>query len=302
MRRLHLAVIGFGKLGRACVRAIQQHEQLELAGIVRRDSTTSDTLPAPFVELRTVSHISELGKVDAALVCVPTEHVIGVAHDLLQHRIPVVECATLHGEDFQQHKAELDRIARLQKTPVVVGAGWEPGALSLLRGLFGLLVPKGHTETTYRPGLTLHHSTLAGSIPEVRQALTAEIPAASGGTQHYVYVELEQGADPEHVRQTIESDPLFLGEETFVFPVDSIDTLEEEGHGVLMERRGNAAHGEHRLFLLEARFSELALAAQVMVAAANALPGARHRAYGLFDLPLGALWGDLRQAAEKEWI
>ena len=92
------------------------------------------------------------------------------------------------------------------------------------------------------------------------------------------------------------------GEEMLVFPVESVAALEDEGHGVFMERRGAAAGCGHQLFLLEARFSKLALTAEVMLAAARALPGCKARAYGLFDLPLGRLWGELRDRAEKEWI
>jgi hypothetical protein len=48
--------------------------------------------------------------------------------------------------------------------------------------------------------------------------------------------------------------------------------------------------GEHQLLLFESWFSELALAAQVMVAAAQALPSCSSGVYSLLDFPLGRLW------------
>ena len=301
MIRHRIAIIGFGRLGRACAQAVMENEQFILAGIVRRAERVAQPLPAPFQDVPVVTHVSELKQVDAALVCVPTEYVIGVAHDLLQHRIPIVECATLHGEDFLVHKNEIDRIASNHKVQAIVGAGWDPGMLSLFRSLFALLSPKGSTEIRHRPGINLHHTTIAGTIPGVKEALATELRDSEGKRQSYIYVELEEGIDATEIAQAIHNDPLFIGEETLVFPVQSIASLEEEGQGVVLERRGSAAGSEHQLFLLEARFSEYALCAQVMISAVRALSSRSKRAYSLMDLPLNALWGDLRAWAEKEW-
>jgi diaminopimelate dehydrogenase len=300
--RLHLAIIGFGGMGRTCAQAIVKDDRFVLAGIVRRAEHVAVSLPAPFAQVPVVTHIGELSRVDAALICVPTDQVLAVAHDLLQRRIPIVECAALHGEDFQVHKHEIDRMAKLYKMAAVVGAGWDPGALSMFRSLFALLTPKGHTDTTRRPGVSLHHTTVARTIPGVKEALSAELRDTSGRLQHYVYVELAESADFETVERAIHNDPLFVGVETLVFPVESVAKLEEEGHGILLERRGTASGIEHQLFLLEARFSETALAAQVMITATQALSSYRGRACSLQDIPLGALWGEMREWAEKEWI
>jgi len=299
MKVLHLAVVGFGDLGRACIQVIRADEQSKLIGVVRQSEHVNQQLPPGFKDIRVVGHIAELEHVDAALICVPTDAVLGIAHDLLQAGIPVVECATLHGKAFQQHKNELNRLASLFKVPAIVGAGWDPGMLSVFRELFALLTPKGHTDITYRPGINLHHTTLAQAIPGVKAALATELSTAGDKKQHYVYIELEDGTDFAAVQKTIQHDPLFLDEDTLVFQVDSVEILEEEGHGILLERHGKVGPFEHQLFLLEGRFSEKAIAAQVMVAAARCLQTHGHHAYSLFDVPLGSLWGNLRESAEQ---
>lgn len=300
MKRLQLAIIGFGKLGRACAEAVVGDEQLALAGVVRRPESPKE-LPSPFTQVPVASHVSELGEVDAVLICVPTEEVLGVARDLLQHSIPVVECATLHGEALREHKQEIDRIASQHGVPAIVGAGWDPGALSLFRALFALLIPRGHTETSWHTAGSLHHTTAARAVPKVREALATELRTAGGKMQRYVYVELEKGGDPAKVEQAIKSDPLFLGEETLVFPVESIRAL-EEGRGVLLERRGAAGGAGHQTLLIEARYCEQALAASVMAAAARAIPTCKRGAFTLLDLPPGSLWGLLKVRAEEEWL
>lgn len=276
-------------------------KKLELAGIIRREDQLDEKLPSAFAGVSVASHISELRNVDAAVVCVPTLQVLEVARDLLQHRIPVVECATLHGEAFQRHKQELDRLAIHHETSAIVGAGWDPGVLSLFRGLLSILIPKGYTETSHHPVVGLHHSTVAQTIAGVKKALSTELPAAQGKKQRYLYVELEEGAVFEEVEKAIVRDPLFVDEETVVFPIDSIAEFEEEGAGILVERHEDPTCG-HQVFLLEARFSETVLAARMMIAAARALPTRHHRAYSLYDLPQRVLWKGGPEEAEREWF
>jgi diaminopimelate dehydrogenase len=298
MKKTRLAIIGLGNVGRKCVEAIMSDPTTVLAGVVRR----IDSAPAPWLKAPAVTHISELNEVDAALICVPADEVMGIAQGLLQGRTPIVECARLHGEAFLEHKSEIHRAALRHKVPAVVGAGCDPGALSLFRSQFALLAPRGHTETSLHAGTSLHHTLAAAGIQGVRQALATECTPAGGALQRYVYVELEPSADAAAVEDAIVNDPLFLDERTQVFAVPSIAALEETNHGVTLERRAAPGEAGHASWLLEARYDEAGLAARMMLAAARALPLLKTGAYSLLDLPPGALWGEQRPVAEKEWI
>jgi diaminopimelate dehydrogenase len=298
MKKSRLAIIGLGKLGRTCVEAIVSDPAIELAGVVRRPGSA----PERWLKVPAVTHVSELKQVDAALICVPVDVVMGVAQGLLQSRIPVIECARLHGDAFHDHKSEIHRAALHHKVPAIVGAGCDPGALSLFRTQFALLAPRGHTESSLHTGTSLHHTLAAAGIRGVRKALVTEIPSREGPLQRYVYVELESTADAAAVENAIVNDPLFLDEETRVFAVPSVAALEETNRGVTLERHAAPAEAGHASFLLEARYDGAGLAARMMLAAARALPSLQAGAYSLLDLPPGALWGEQRPVAEKEWM
>lgn len=274
MKRLRLAIIGFGSLGSACADAILDTPaaDLELAGIVRRPQTALQALPGRLRETASVAHVSELRQVEVALVCVPTPCVLGVGTELLQQRIPIVECASLEGAAFEAHRDEIDRIAGRHRVAAIVGAGWNPGLLMRLQHLFELLIPRGHTSLTHRPGLSLHHTAVAERVRGVKGALCSEHRGPDGVLQRYVYLELAKDADFAQVREAIDSDPLFVGEATQVFQVDSLADLEEEGHGILVERRGTSGGAVHDTLLLEARFSAAAFTARLMVDAARRAP------------------------------
>ena len=284
MKRLHLAVIGFGRLGQACAEAIVEASDLELAGVVLHPETSRQPVPERLRGALTVTHVSELKQVDAALVCAPTALALGIARELLQGRVPIVECASLEGDAFRAHRDEIDRIATQHRVPAIVGAGWNPGVVTRLQRLFEILIPKGQTTVTNRPGVSLHHTASVVEIAGVSGALCTEFRGTDGSLLRYVYVELKRGADFDVVSEAIRNDPIFLGEATQVFRVESIAALEEEGHGMVIERRGAAGSGVHDTLLLEGRFDSAAFAARIMIDAARQIP--QHRPGAAVYTPL----------------
>lgn len=293
MAKLNIAVIGFGRVGRACALALHNGEDLALVGVVRRPASPLK-LPDPLGYVPVVAHVRDRKRVDVALVCVPAEVVPGVARELLQARIPIIENAMLEGHALKAHYDALGDAARHHGVPAMVGAGWNPGMLSLFEHAFTTLVPDGHTKRTNRPGASLHHTEAVESIKGVKGALATEIRDAQGQLTRYVYVELEKGkkgskdtdgTSLDAIEAALIADPLFVGEQTRVFDVESIAALEEEGRGILLERTGTERTGAHATLLLEGRFDVPTFAARVMVDAAKRIPGLKP---GLHHY---ALWG-----------
>lgn len=302
MKPLRLAVVGFGKVGQVCAELITLNHDLSVAAIVRRAAGAGEKLRETLRHIPVTTHIGQARDVDAALICVPTNAVIETASQILQHGIPIVECATLHGDALHAHKDAIHKLALHHKAPAIVGAGWDPGALSVFRSWFALLTPRGSMETRRHTGISLRHTTMAQSMVGVKDALCAEVRATDGRLQRYVYVELEKRADVDKITQAIRADPLFLGEDTQVFPIESLSELEQEGRGVVLDRRGAPGRFGHQHLLLEARFDETVLTAQVMLAAARALPQLESGAYFLTEIPLNAMWGEREEKAHRNWL
>lgn len=302
MKPLRLAVVGFGRVGQVCTELISLSHDLSLAAIVRRTASAGGKLPETLRHIPVTTHIGQAKDVDAALICVPTNAVMEAASPILQHGIPIVECATLHGDALHAHKEAIHKLALHHGAPAIVGAGWDPGALSVFRSWFALLTPGGSTETRHHTGISLRHTTMAQSVVGVKDALCAEVRATDGRLQRYVYVELEKGADADKIAHAIRADPLFAGVDTQVFPVESLGELEQEGRGVVLDRRGSPGRFGHQHLLLEARFDETGLTAQVMLAAARALPRLEAGAYVLTEIPLSAMWGERAAKAHRDWL
>jgi diaminopimelate dehydrogenase len=294
-----VALVGMGRVGTACARALEVARDMTLEAVVRRPEELAAPLPRGVPRSVRCCEAGALGDVDVALLCVPRERVLDVATQILSRGVAVVEAGEFHGLAFQQHRDAIHREATRHHRPAVVGAGWDPGMLSLLLGWFALLVPKGRTNARPRTAVSLHHTTAARDVPGVRDALCSELRGSSGSEQRYVYVELEPGAEPERVSAALRADPLFLGEETVVLPVESVARLEEKGHGIVLERWGEAGGAAHQRLLFEARFDPVAITAEVMLAAARAVPALPPGAHGLQDLAASDLFG-AQSAASKE--
>ncbi len=288
MKRFRVAIVGLGTLGSACAVLAREDGRIEVAGVVRREATCNAHRPPQLRELRTVTDVRDLGVIDAALVCVPTSEAVRVARELIERQIPVVECAALRAREFEAHVEGLRTLARRHRVPVVAGAGWNPGALSLVEGLFAVLIPKGDTHADDTAGVHLHHTLFEQTVSGVKRAMATEVRTPEGALQRYLYVEPERGAELAAIERAIRSDPASLGVETLVFPLDEEGAMREETRGVLLRRHGSVG-GRPQFLLLEARVGEATLAARIMLAAALALPRLERRGYALSELPIGAL-------------
>jgi len=290
VKRRRLVIVGLGKVGLACAMAIASSEDLAVAGIVRRPASLAQPLPPSLQGVRIAPDPSDIDGIDAALICLPPRFVLETGTDLLQHRIPIVESAILPNAERLSANETIRKAAHHHRVAAVTEAGWDPGMLSVFRGLFAMMTPKGHTETRDRPGVSLHHTLAARTLPGIKDALSTELRAEGGRMQRYVYVELEPGTDAKAATQAVQADPLFMDEETVVIPVDSLAELEHEGHGVVMERLGLAGGDAHQRFLLEGRFDFASVTGQIMVAAARALPVLAPCAHRLCEIPPHTLW------------
>lgn len=176
MTKLQVAVIGLGRLGRACAEALIDESELGLAGIVRRPGAHG-ALTGRLQRFPVASHVSELARGRAALVCVPADVVLGVACELLQARIPIVECACLEGKAPEAHHTALDAAADQHRVAAVVGAGWDSGVLPLMRSAFEMLIPRGQIVFHRHPGLNLHHTVAVP--PTARTRAGSSKPASN---------------------------------------------------------------------------------------------------------------------------
>ena len=267
MKKIRVAVVGYGNIGKYALQALQAAPDMEIAGIVRRAG--AENKPAELADYPVVSNIQELGHVDVAILATPTRSVEEYALKCLELGINTVDSFDIHGQIVDLRRT-LDAAAKKAGKVSIISAGWDPGSDSVVRTLMESLAPKGITYTK------------AG----VRDALSITIPVGEGIHRRMVYVELEEGADLAEVTKAIKADPYFASDETHVYAVDSVDALNDVGHGVNLVRKGVSGTTHNQLFEFKMKINNPALTSQVLVNVARASMKQQPGAYTMIEIPV----------------
>ena len=283
MEKIRVAIIGYGNIGKYALQALQVAPDMEIAGVVRRNGAAEK--PAELAEYAVVKDIKELGKVDVAILATPTRSVEKYALECLALGINTVDSFDIHGQIVDLRRT-LDAAAKEHGAVSIISAGWDPGSDSIVRTLMESLAPKGISYTNFGPGRSMGHSVCVRSKEGVKDALSMTIPVGEGIHRRMVYVELEEGAKLEEVTAAIKADPYFSSDETHVFQVESVDALNDVGHGVNLVRKGVSGQTHNQLFEFNMKINNPALTAQVLVNSARATFKQQPGAYTMIEIPV----------------
>lgn len=294
MKKIRVAVVGYGNIGHYVLDALREAPDFELAGVVRRDPSR---VPAELENIPVVADIAALSGVDVAILCTPSRKVEEYASRILTQGINTVDSFDIH-TDIPGVYERLGKIAEAHGKVSVLSAGWDPGSDSVVRALLEACAPKGITYTNFGPGMSMGHTVAVKAVPGVKAALSMTIPVGTGIHRRMVYVELEEGADFAAVADAIKTDPYFAHDETHVRQVESVDALKDMGHGVNLTRKGVSGRTQNQLFEFNMRINNPALTAQILVGAARAAMRQRPGCYTLIEIPVV----DLLPGERKEWV
>ena len=293
MEKIKVAIVGYGNIGRFALEAVDAASDMECAGVVRRNPGSS--AHPGLAGRKVVSDIRELGPVDVAILAVPSRKVEENAVKYLSMGISTVDSFDIH-TDICALRSSLGEVARKSGAVSVISAGWDPGSDSVVRALMQGLAPKGISYTNFGPGRSMGHSVAAKAVEGVHDALSVTIPIGTGLHRRMVYVELEPGADAAAVERAILADPYFCHDETHVIPVDSVDALNDMGHGVNLVRKGVSGASHNQLLEFNMRINNPALTGQVLVMAARAAVRQKPGCYTMIEIPvIDMLEGDREQ-------
>lgn len=283
MKKIRIAIVGYGNIGRYTLQALQEAPDMEIAGIVRRNG--AENCPAELAGYSVVKDIRDLGQVDVAILSTPSRSVEKYALEILAQGINTVDSFDIHTQ-IADLRRTLDAAAKKSGSVSILSAGWDPGSDSIVRTLMESLAPKGISYTNFGPGRSMGHSVAVRAIDGVRDALSITIPVGTGLHRRMVYVELEEGADFSAIEAAIKADPYFVNDETHVQQVSCVADLNDVGHGVNLVRKGVSGQTHNQLFEFNMKINNPALTSQVLVNAARASVRQQPGAYTMIEIPV----------------
>ena len=234
---MRVGIVGYGNLGKACEKIGYASKDMDIVGVfTRRDpSGLKSPYGTPFYAQSDVFDFHK--DIDVLALCT------GSAQDLTGLALEVakvfntVDTFDNHSK-MKEYVQSLDGVAKEHGTLSIVGAGWDPGVLSLARcyveGITGL---KSHTF--WGKGVSQGHSEAIRKIAGVKRAVQYTLPNSdaidkvkSGQSDLSVYdkhkrecyVVVDDSADEMEIERKIKEMPsYFRGYETDVHFIDEID-------------------------------------------------------------------------------
>lgn len=264
-RKIRIAILGYGNLGKGIEYAVAQNSDMELAAVfTRREPGTVKTAGAV-----PVYHVDELLKrkddIDVLMLCG------GSATDLPEQTpryagyFNVVDSFDTHAR-IPEHFAKVDRAAREGGKIAMISVGWDPGMFSLNRLYASSILREGKDYTFWGRGVSQGHSDAIRRIPGVKNAKQYTIPVESAlesvracenpeltTRQKHTrecFVVAEEGADRARIEDEIKTMPNYFADYDTTVHFITEEELERDHagipHGGFVLRTGRTgADGEH---------------------------------------------------------
>ena len=307
---IKVGIVGYGNLGKGVSFALQKASDLECVGVfTRRDVSTVN----PVTDLN-VYHISELekfkGKIDVLILCG------GSATDLPNNTANVLkDFCTVDSFDthakIPEYFAKLDEVAKANKTLCAISIGWDPGVFSIMRSLFGSVLPCGNDYTFWGKGVSQGHSDAIRRIDGVENAIQYTVPkqealsaVRSGANPNLTtrekhlrecYVAVKKGADKELIEKSIKEMPNYFADyDTIVNFVSAEEVAQMQKslpHGGFVIRSGNTTENNSHVLELSLKLgSNPEFTGSVLVAYSRAIARLSKEgitgALTVYDIPL----------------
>lgn len=258
--KIRIGIAGYGNLGRGVQAAVAKNPDMELAGVfTRRDPQTLE-LAQPAARYSMDELEERSGDIDVLILCGGSKSDLPEQGPQLAALFNTVDSFDTHAR-IPEHYAAVDAPARAAGKTALISAGWDPGMFSINRVYGEALLPDGQTYTFWGRGLSQGHSDAVRRVPGVAAGVQYTIPnpeaieqvrAGHRPTlttrqkhQRECYVVLQEGADPEVVREAIVTMEHYFDQyDTTVHFIDEQTLATEHAdmpHGGFVFRSGNTS-------------------------------------------------------------
>jgi len=256
---IRIAIAGHGNLGRGVEAALGKNPDLQLAGIyTRRPPAQIKPLQAgtPVHGMEALPDHNRL--IDVLILCGGSKEDLPEQGPALAALFNTLDSFDTHAR-IPEYFAAVDAAARTNRKTALISAGWDPGMFSMERVISEALLPDGATYTFWGKGLSQGHSDAIRRVPGVAGGVQYTLPIAEAVDQvrsgacpqlttrqkHHreCFVVLQEGADPEAVRQIIVTMPHYFDQYDTTVNFISAEELRRNHsampHGGFVIRSGN---------------------------------------------------------------
>ncbi len=260
---IRIGIAGYGNLGRGVESAIGQNEDMELVGVFSRRNPEDVKLLNGNVPVHKMDDIQNFtDAIDVLILCGGSKNDLPEQGPALSAHFNTVDSFDTHAK-VPEYFAAVDASAKPNGKTAIISVGWDPGLFSINRLYGEAILPEGATYTFWGKGLSQGHSDAVRRVPGVKGAVQYTIPVPdavdrvrsgsfpelSTREKHTreCYVVLEEGANPEEVKQAIVTMPDYFTDYDTTVTFISEEELKRDHsampHGGFVIRSGKTGEG-----------------------------------------------------------
>lgn len=169
MQKIKIGIVGFGNLGMATFKCINNHLDMELISVISRRNLSD----IPFTHIDNI--LSLKNKVDVMILCGGSATDLPVQTPMVAKHFNVVDSYDNH-KLIAEHYTKVNDICISNNTTAVISAGWDPGMFSINRLYSECILPQGKTHTFWGTGISQGHSDAIRRINGVIDARQYTVP------------------------------------------------------------------------------------------------------------------------------
>ncbi len=307
---IKVGIVGYGNLGRGACLAVEKAKDIKCVGVFTRRNPESLKIAVDF-PVYSINDLNKFkGEIDVLILCG------GSATDLpnttaeFLKEFNTVDSFDTHAK-IPEYFDKLDKVAKENGTLSAISIGWDPGLFSIMRMLFGAVLPEGNDYTFWGKGVSQGHSDALRRIKGVKNAIQYTIPkeqalekvrsginpSLSTRDKHLreCFVAVEEGVNLQQIEQEIKNMPNYFADyDTIVnFVTDEeVKKMQEKlSHGGFVFRSGKTTKENSHLVEFSLKLdSNPEFTASVLVAYARAIAKlskeGKTGCLTVFDIPL----------------
>jgi len=305
---IRVGIVGYGNVGCGVEKAVMQASDMELRAVFTRRDPNSLKIESA-AKVMSISAASAMtDALDVLILCGGSATDLQEQGPYFASMFNIVDSFDNHAK-IPEYLATIDQAAH-NKT-AIVSSGWDPGLFSMMRLLFGAVLPDGASYTFWGRGVSQGHSDAVRRITGVKHAVQYTIPiedainaVRSGVRPEFTtrekhlrecYVVAESGEDKSAIESEIKTMPNYFADyDTTVHFIDEDDFMANHGskmpHGGMVMHGGNTGeHGHIMEFSLKLESNPEFTGSVLTAYARAAVRLSRERQYGaktVFDVPL----------------
>ena len=246
MKKIRIAIAGYGNLGRGVEKAVSASPDMELVALfTRRDPASVKTLGVPVYSLDDAPSMKD--KIDVMILCGGSANDLPTQTPALAKYFNVIDSFDTHAK-IPEHLAAVDAACRESGKVGLISVGWDPGMFSLMRLLGGAVLPNGKDYTFWGRGVSQGHSDAIRRIPGVLDARqytvpqedalervkSGEMPELTTREKHTreCYVVAAEGADKAEIERAIVTMPNYFADYDTTVNFITMDELRRDHAGI----------------------------------------------------------------------